>query len=93
MGIVERDDTIKVIEEMVDTLGYIDKTRVGVWGWSYGGFLTAQILAKKQKYVNCGIAIAPVSQWELYGKFIVLTCAWTVMANCFLFNWLGGMEI
>ena len=71
MGIVERDDTIKVIEEMVDTLGYIDESRVGVWGWSYGGFLTAQILAKEQKYVNCGIAIAPVSQWELYGKLAV----------------------
>ena len=33
--------------------------------------MTAQILAKKQKYVNCGVAIAPVSQWELYGKFIL----------------------
>ena len=71
MGIVERDDTIKVIEDMVDSLGYIDKSRVGVWGWSYGGYLTAQILAKEQKYVNCGVAIAPVSQWELYGKFTV----------------------
>ena len=70
MGIVERDDTIKVIEEMVDTLEYIDKSRVGVWGWSYGGYLTAQILAKEQNYVKCGVAIAPVSQWELYGKFI-----------------------
>lgn len=66
LGIVERDDTIKVIEDMVDNLGYIDKSRVAVWGWSYGGFLTAQILAKQQKYVKCGIAIAPVSQWELY---------------------------
>ena len=74
LGIVERDDTIKVIEDMVDNLGYIDKSRVAVWGWSYGGFLTAQILAKQQKYVKCGIAIAPVSQWELYGKFIILTC-------------------
>ena len=70
LGIVERDDTIKVIEDMVDTLGYIDESRVGVWGWSYGGYLTAQVLAKEQKYVKCGIAIAPVSQWELYGKFI-----------------------
>ena len=59
---------------MVESLGYIDKSRVAVWGWSYGGYLTAQILAKEQKYVKCGIAIAPVSQWELYGKFIILTC-------------------
>ena len=46
--------------------------RVAVWGWSYGGYLTGQILAAKgpkgQNYVKCGVAIAPVSQWELYGK-------------------------
>jgi dipeptidyl-peptidase-4 len=66
LGIVERDDTIEVIKNMVDNLGYIDKSRVAVWGWSYGGYLTAQILAKQQNLVKCGIAIAPVSQWELY---------------------------
>ena len=74
MGIVERDDTIKVIEDMVENLGYINESRVAVWGWSYGGYLTAQILAKQQKYVKYGIAIAPVSQWELYGKFIIIAC-------------------
>ena len=72
LGIVERDDTIEVIKNMVDKLGYIDKSRVAVWGWRYGGYLTAQILANQQEHVKCGIAIAPVSQWELYGKFIIL---------------------
>lgn len=46
----------------------MDKRRVAVWGWSYGGFVAALVLAHpKQNVFQCGISVAPVVSWELYG--------------------------
>jgi len=46
----------------------VDKRRVAVWGWSYGGFVAALVLAHpEQKVFQCGISVAPIVSWELYG--------------------------
>jgi len=45
----------------------VDKRRVAVWGWSYGGFMAAMALAREQEVFHCGISVAPVTTWRLYG--------------------------
>lgn len=51
-----------------DTLHFIDKRRVAVWGWSYGGFVAALALASPKSVFQCAVAVAPVTNWKLYGK-------------------------
>ena len=54
---------------MVSNISYIDDTRVAVWGWSYGGYLAAQILAEDdRRLISCAVSVAPVVKWQLYGK-------------------------
>ena len=50
-----------------DSLHFVDKRRVAVWGWSYGGFMAAMALAREQGVFHCGISVAPVTTWRLYG--------------------------
>ena len=53
---------------------YLDADNVGIWGWSYGGYNTASVLAKDTKNVfKCGISVAPVTNWMLHSKLIILT--------------------
>jgi dipeptidyl aminopeptidase/acylaminoacyl peptidase len=53
---------------LVENLHIIDPRRIGVWGWSYGGYTTLRILSEeKQNLFQCGIAVAPVTNWRFYG--------------------------
>lgn len=51
-----------------DTQHFIDKRRVAVWGWSYGGFVATLALASPKNVFQCAIAVSPVTNWRLYGK-------------------------
>ena len=58
---------------MLKSYPFIDKRKVAVWGWSYGGFLAARMLAEEteesdQQIVKCTISVAPVTKWSLYGE-------------------------
>ncbi|KAA0186174.1 hypothetical protein HAZT_HAZT006020 [Hyalella azteca] len=45
----------------------IDDKRTAIWGWSYGGYVTAAALARDTKNVfQCGISVAPVTSWIYY---------------------------
>ena len=61
-------ETLDQIEaaKYLGTLGYIDKTRIGMWGWSFGGYLTLSCLTKGADYFSFGIAVAPVTNWKYY---------------------------
>lgn len=48
------------------TLPYIDKNRIAIYGWSYGGFLAANCLFEGNTVFKAAIAAAPVSNWNLY---------------------------
>ena len=53
-----------------DNLGYIDKSKTAVWGWSYGGYLSLMSLAKdKSNVFQCGASVAPVADWSLYDTY------------------------
>ena len=45
---------------------YVDRSRIGVWGWSYGGYMTLMLLFKAPEVFRAGIAGAPVTDWSLY---------------------------
>lgn len=67
LGTVEVADQLEVTEYLRDNLHFIDKRRVGVWGWSYGGFVAAMLLsAPSQDIFQCGAAVAPITSWRLY---------------------------
>jgi dipeptidyl-peptidase-4 len=44
---------------------WVDANRVGVWGWSYGGTMTLNLLTRSQEF-KAGIAVAPVTDWRYY---------------------------
>jgi dipeptidyl-peptidase-4 len=47
-------------------VAYVDTGRVGVWGWSGGGYFTALALTRGAPYFKTGVAVAPVTDWRLY---------------------------
>jgi len=53
--------------DYLKTLPYIDPDRIGVWGLSYGGFLTLQVLTRTPTLFRCGINVAGVSDWATWG--------------------------
>ncbi len=48
------------------SLDYVDKSRIGVFGWSFGGYLSTLCMTKGNDYFKAGIAVAPVTNWRYY---------------------------
>ena len=45
---------------------YVDPQRIGIWGWSYGGYMTSMAMTRPGAPFKAGIAVAPVADWGLY---------------------------
>ncbi|XP_028248756.1 inactive dipeptidyl peptidase 10-like [Parambassis ranga] len=67
LGTVDVQDQIAAVEHLVK-LPYIDGKRVGVYGKAYGGFLSSLLLLSHSSLFKCGIAVAPITSWKLYGS-------------------------
>uniref|UniRef100_A0AAQ5XWT9 Dipeptidyl-peptidase 4 n=1 Tax=Amphiprion ocellaris TaxID=80972 RepID=A0AAQ5XWT9_AMPOC len=65
LGTYEVEDQITATREFIK-MGFIDKDRVAIWGWSYGGYVTSMVLGSGSGVFKCGMAVAPVSKWEFY---------------------------
>jgi dipeptidyl-peptidase-4 len=65
LGGKDLEDVIDVVEQM-KKLPYIDPENIGIWGWSYGGFLTNMALLKTPDIFQAGAAVAPVNDWKNY---------------------------
>ncbi len=48
------------------SLPYVDPARIGMWGWSYGGYMTLYSLTNAPDVWKCGVAGAPVTHWKFY---------------------------
>ncbi len=65
MGSVEVDDQAAAVREMVRR-GEADPERIGLFGWSYGGYMTLLCLAREPNLFKVGVAGAPVVDWDGY---------------------------
>ncbi len=65
LGVVETQDQAAAARA-IGRLPYVDSTRIGIWGWSYGGFMTLNALTQAPDVYRMGIAIAPVTHWKYY---------------------------
>lgn len=61
-------ETLDLIEtaKYLGSLSYIDKNRLGIWGWSYGGFMVLNAMTKGNGIYSTGVAVAPVTSWRYY---------------------------
>jgi dipeptidyl-peptidase-4 len=65
MGKVELEDQVAGVE-FLKTLSFVDADRIGVWGWSYGGYMTLEAMFNRGDVFKAGVAVAPVADWRLY---------------------------
>lgn len=65
LGKFETIDQIETASHL-GTLPYVDPDRIGIWGWSYGGFMTLSCLMLGNKEFCMGAAVAPVTNWRYY---------------------------
>ena len=65
LGKVELEDQVTGVNYL-KSLPYVDGSRVGIWGWSYGGFMTLDAMFNAADVFKTGVAVAPVSDWRLY---------------------------
>ncbi|XP_076841150.1 dipeptidyl peptidase 4 [Brachyhypopomus gauderio] len=65
LGTHEVEDQITAARHFID-LGYVDKKKIAIWGWSYGGYVTSMVLGAASEVFKCGMAVAPVAKWEYY---------------------------
>lgn len=65
LGRLETDDQIAVAKYL-KTLPYVDPQRVGIWGWSYGGYMSALCMTLGADVFRAGISVAPVTNWRFY---------------------------
>ncbi|OYT17376.1 MAG: S9 family peptidase, partial [Bacteroidetes bacterium 4572_77] len=65
LGKYETIDQIEAAKYMI-SLPYVDKDKIAVFGWSYGGYLSTLCMTKGADYFTTGIAVAPVTTWRYY---------------------------
>ena len=65
LGNLESKDQVETAL-YVGTLPYVDKDRIGIWGWSYGGFNTLMSMSEGRGVFRAGVAIAPPTNWKYY---------------------------
>ena len=65
LGKYEVEDQIAAAKKLSE-LSYIDESRTGIWGWSYGGFMSTNCLLKGSDTFEMAIAVAPVTSWRFY---------------------------
>jgi len=65
LGKYETIDQIDAAKKL-GQLPYIDEKRIGIWGWSYGGFMSSNALFQGAETFAMAIAVAPVSSWRFY---------------------------
>ena len=65
LGKYETEDQIAAAKWLGEQ-GYVDKSRIGIWGWSYGGYMSSLCLFKGAEVFKMAMAVAPVTNWKFY---------------------------
>lgn len=65
LGKLETEDQIDAAKYL-GTLSYVDKSRIGFQGWSFGGYMASLMITKGADVIKSAIAVAPVTNWKYY---------------------------
>ena len=65
LGVLETEDQAVAARTLLKR-PYVDPGRVGIWGWSYGAFMTLNVLFQHPDIYRTGVAVSPVTHWALY---------------------------
>ncbi|MGH7581571.1 MAG: S9 family peptidase, partial [Gemmatimonadales bacterium] len=65
LGVVETRDQAAAARAL-GARSYVDSARIGIWGWSYGGFMALNSLFQHADLYRTGVAVSPVTHWALY---------------------------
>lgn len=65
IGDLESNDQVEAALYL-GSLPFVDKDRIGIWGWSYGGFNTLMSMSEGRGVFRAGVAIAPPTSWRFY---------------------------
>lgn len=65
LGNLETEDLIETANYL-GTLAYVNRSRIGVFGWSYGGYMSSLAITKGADQFAMAIAVAPVANWRFY---------------------------
>jgi len=65
LGQLESEDQL-IAAQYLQSLPYVDRTTIGIWGWSYGGFMTCTVMSAQNTPFKFGMSVAPVTDWRFY---------------------------
>lgn len=65
LGKYEVEDQINAAKE-IGKLPFVDASRIGIWGWSYGGYMSSNAIFRGGDVLKMAIAVAPVTNWRYY---------------------------
>ncbi len=66
LGYYESKDQAEAAMYLVKKYKFVDSSRIGIWGWSYGGYMSSLTLFKFGNIFKLAVAVAPVTTWRLY---------------------------
>ena len=65
LGVKEAEDQVETALYM-GSLPFVDKNRIGIWGWSFGGYMTIMSMSEGRPVFKAGVAVAAVTDWNYY---------------------------
>ncbi len=65
LGVKEAQDQAEAAKYF-NNQSYVDKGRIGIWGWSFGGYMTIMSMSEGSNAFKAGVAVAPVTDWKFY---------------------------
>ncbi len=80
LGKFEVEDQIDAAK-VIGNYAYVDKSRIGIFGWSYGGFMSSNCLFKGADVFKMAIAVAPVTNWRFYDSIYTERYTTTTQEN------------
>jgi dipeptidyl-peptidase-4 len=80
LGKYESQDQIDAAK-WLGTQRWADASRIGIWGWSYGGYMTAMSTTLGGSVFRAGLCVAPVTDWRLYDTIYTERLMWTPQDN------------
>ena len=80
LGLQETQDQIDAAR-WLGRQSWVDSSRIGFWGWSFGGYLATMVAAKGGDLFKAVIAVAPVTDWRLYDTIYTERFMWTPQDN------------